>query len=149
MTQTRTTAFIVAIAITVVLIAAGAFISNSKFNATSNNQPSSIRLDQFSLCPSNCGYPSPYLSGFIYFNGSAPLKSLQLIVNGTDEGTQSYAGTGDNLTKFVMWYKGGFHNPAVVSGDEYTLRFVAVFQDNSTASATTTVVASDEYSIQS
>lgn len=97
-----------------------------------------IALEDFSLCPSNCGYPAPYLSGFIYFGGPSPLKSLQLFVNGTDEGTGTYD-TG--LANFVMWYKGGFQHPEVVSGDAYVLRFVAVFEDNSMAMATTTVKA--------
>ena len=98
-----------------------------------------ISLQGFSLCASNCGYPSPYLSGFIYFDGSAPLKNLQLVVNGTDQGVQPY--TGNSLAKFVEWYKGGFQNPPVVRGEIYLLQFIATFEDNSTATATTTVVA--------
>jgi hypothetical protein len=37
----------------------------------------------------------------------------------------------------IMQYKGGFQS-AVVAGDAYALKFMAVFEDNST---TTTVVA--------
>jgi hypothetical protein len=98
-----------------------------------------ISLQGFSLCTSNCGYPSPYLSGYIYFDGPAPLKSLRLIVNGTSQGVQTW--TGNTLAKFVEWYKGGFQNPPVVRGDSYVLQFIATFADNSTAAATTTVVA--------
>ena len=99
-----------------------------------------ISLQDFSLCSSNCTYPSPYLSGFIYFSGPAPLKSLQLIVNGTDQGVQPEKGL--TPATFVEWYKGGFQNPPVVKGDTYVLRFVATYEDNSTATASTVVVAS-------
>ncbi len=98
-----------------------------------------ISLQGFGLCSSNCGYPSPYLNGFIYFDGPAPLKSLQLIVNGTDQGVQRW--NDSTYTQFVEWYKGGFTNPPVAKGDVYVLIFIATFEDNSTASATTTVVA--------
>ncbi|MDA4125980.1 MAG: hypothetical protein OK452_02095 [Thaumarchaeota archaeon] len=98
-----------------------------------------IGLQDFSLCSSNCGYPSPYLSGLIYFDAAAPVKSLQLFVNGTDQGVDVWSG--NYLTRFAEWYKGGFQNPAVVKGDAYALRFVAIFQDNSTATVATTVVA--------
>ena len=99
-----------------------------------------ISLEGFGLCSENCGYPSPYLSGFIYFDGPAPMKSLQLTVNGTGQEAQTFSGY--TFTQFVEWYKGGFTNPAVVKGDAYVLLFVATFEDNSTASATTVVVAS-------
>ncbi|HEV2226044.1 MAG TPA: hypothetical protein VGR56_04475 [Nitrososphaerales archaeon] len=98
-----------------------------------------ITLQGFSLCASNCGYPSPYLSGYIYFDGPAPPKSLQLIVNGTSQGVQSWTGT--TLTNFVEWYKGGFQNPPAIKGDTYLLQFIATFEDNSTATAMTTVTA--------
>ncbi len=100
---------------------------------------SGISLQEFSLCASNCGYPSPYLSGYIYFDGPAPLKSLQLVVNGTVQGVQ--ACNGCTLTRFIEWYKGGFQSPPVVKGDTYVLQFVATFKDNSTATASTVVVA--------
>ena len=98
-----------------------------------------ISLQDFSLCAFNCGYPSPYLSGYIYFDCPTPPKSLQLIVNGTSQGVQSW--TESMPTKFVEWYKGGFQNPRVVKGDSYVLQFVVTFEDNSTAMATTAVVA--------
>ena len=98
-----------------------------------------IGLQEFGLCSSNCGYPSPYLSGFIYFDGSTPVKSLQLIVNGTAQGVQAM--TGSTLTRYIEWYKGGFTNPTVVKGDTYVLRFLVTFEDNSMASAATVVVA--------
>jgi hypothetical protein len=99
-----------------------------------------IALQGFSLCAANCGYPSPYLSGYIYIDGSTPLKSLELVVNGTAQGAQAYGGS--NLTAFAIWWKGGFSNPPAVKGDDYNLTFMATFQDGSKASASTDVKAS-------
>ena len=45
-----------------------------------------ISLQGFSLCPSNCVYPSPYLSGNIMINGSVPISSIVMYVNGTYNG---------------------------------------------------------------
>jgi len=100
---------------------------------------STIELQGFELCSANCNYPSPHLSGIIIFNATAPLKSLQLLANGTDEGVQKWNGT--DLTRFALDYKGGFNNPPVVKGDAYVIEFVAVFEDNSAATAETTIVA--------
>jgi hypothetical protein len=101
-------------------------------------QVGGISLQSFSLCPSNCLYPSPYLTGEIYLGGPSPMKTLQLQVNGTDEGVMTY---GPAQTDVILIYKGGFQNPPVISGEAYVLRFLATFEDNSTASATTVVIA--------
>ncbi|MDA4121611.1 MAG: hypothetical protein OK456_00350 [Thaumarchaeota archaeon] len=101
-------------------------------------QVSGISLQNFSLCASNCVYPSPYLSGEIYFGGPLTAKSLELFVNGTDEGS---LGHGIGNTNVIYMYKGSFQSPVVVVGDAYVITFVATFQDNSTATATTVVVA--------
>ena len=101
-------------------------------------QVGGIALQGFSLCPSNCIYPSPYLTGEIYLGGPSPLKTLQLIVNGTDEGTVKY---GPTQTDVILIYKGGFQNPPAVTGEAYALRFVATFEDGSTSTATTVVIA--------
>jgi len=97
-----------------------------------------MTLQNFSLCPSNCNYPSPYLSGEIYFGGPSLVKSLELFVNGTDEGK---LGHGIGVTNVIYQYKGSFQSPQVIAGDAYVIKFVAVFEDNSTATASTTVVA--------
>jgi hypothetical protein len=97
-----------------------------------------ISLQSFSLCPSNCTYPSPYLTGEIYFSGPSLCESLELFVNGTDEGS---VGHGIGSTNVIYLYKGSFQSPAAVAGDVYVIKFVAVFVDNSMATATTTLVA--------
>jgi hypothetical protein len=94
-------------------------------------------LQDFGLCSSNCNYPSPYLYGEIYF-GSVPAKNLELFVNGTDEGN---LGHGIEVINAVYTYKGTFQFPKVISGQSYEIKFLAVFTDNSTVSASTVVVA--------
>jgi hypothetical protein len=101
-------------------------------------QVTGISLQGFSLCPSNCLYPSPYLTGEIYFGGPSPCKSLELSVNGTDEGS---LGHGIGVADVVYLYKGSFQSPQVVAGDTYVIKFIAVFEDSSTATAMTTVIA--------
>lgn len=97
-----------------------------------------VTLQSFSLCPSNCLYPSPYLTGEIYFQGPQPVKSLQLFVNGTDEGN---LGHGIGQLDVIYEYKGTFQSPQAIAGDSYVITFVALYADNSTATAKTTVVA--------
>jgi hypothetical protein len=102
-------------------------------------QVTGMSLQSFSLCASNCLYPSPYLSGEIYFGGPSPCKSLELFVNGTDEGS---LGHGIGTANVVYLYKGSFQSPQVIAGQVYVIKFVAILTDNSTATAMTTVVAS-------
>ncbi len=99
---------------------------------------SGISLQNFSLCPSNCLYPSPSLTGEIYFGGPSLAKSMELFVNGTDEGS---LGHGIGSTNVIYLYKGSFQSPQVIAGDAYVIKFVATLADNSTATASTTVVA--------
>ncbi len=71
-------------------------------------------------------------------NALSPLASLHLQVNGTDEGSFPL---NNNMTHYIYEYKGGFQNPAVVSGNTYIIEFTATFQDNSTTTAWTQIVA--------
>ena len=97
-----------------------------------------MSLRNFSLCSSNCVYPSPYLSGEILFNGSAPVSSLHLLVNNTSE---DYNYFNNSITHFSYLYKGSFQNPPVVSGQTYWIKFAATFKDNTEAEVSTLVVA--------
>jgi len=119
--------------------------SASSSNGTATPAPGSntIGLQGFRLCVSVCPSPRPFLSGTILVNNTSFLTSVQLFVNGTSEGTNSYAAYNpDNtLTDFSMEYSLTLESPPIVTGDSYVLIFVAVFQDDSTAAATTTVVA--------
>ena len=123
-----------------------------------------ISVSGLSLCPANCNYPSPYLSGQVDISGPTPVK-LDVYVNGTFDGsstlnptalppgcfvngTQTTCSTGtvataSTLTSFAYMYKGSIPNafiPAVV-GDRYVVTFVATFEDGSSAIASAVLVA--------
>jgi YVTN family beta-propeller protein len=102
--------------------------------AIGNFQVTGISLQNFSLCSSDCVYPSPYLSGEIYLGPS--LTSLELYVNGTSEGS-----LGSNIgdPNVVFQYQGTFQSPKVIPGDSYVIKFVAIFEDSSPTTVTTTV----------
>jgi len=51
------------------------------------NGHDTISVSGLSICPSNCVYPAPYVSGLVTFNGTSPVSSLKVYVNGTYDGT--------------------------------------------------------------
>jgi DNA-binding transcriptional ArsR family regulator len=124
-----------------------------------------ISVNGLSLCPSNCVYPSPYLTGTLTISGTTPLTMLEVYVNSTFDGTpiqnpgietltnctqignQTTCSIGtlqeNEMTSFVYTYKGSIPSefiPAVI-GDKYAITFVAAFQNGVTISATYVVVA--------
>ena len=101
------------------------------------------------MCASNCIYADPSLSGKILVNGSVPLSTLHLFVNGTDEGivtgpnaTTTYA-TDLSHPSYAFVFRTQPNNPAmpIMAGKAYTIMVVATFQDNSTGTVSVTVVA--------
>ena len=95
-----------------------------------------ITIEGLSLCPSNCNYPSPYLSGTVLINSTTPLTKLEVYVNGTSDGTPiDHIVT---LTTFEYSYKGSLPDDFIPAtpGDAYAVTFTATFQDGSVASAT-------------
>jgi hypothetical protein len=100
-------------------------------------QASRISPRFFSICASDCLYPSPYLSGDIFLAGSSPLKSLQVFVNGTEVGGLR---NGTPLTNQILQYNTTLQSLPVMVGDLCVLRFVAYFEDSSTETQTIVVV---------
>jgi hypothetical protein len=101
----------------------------------------SISLQGVSLYRSTPGtYPNPYLSAMIIVNATVPLSSLQLFINGTDEGTTPYTNT---MTNYADWFKAMPSNPAmpIMAGKTYAITLIATFEDNSTFTASVSVVA--------
>jgi hypothetical protein len=94
--KTKAVSLVVAVLVTIVLVVAigvGAYLAlapGSTDSVTTNVGPfhhtNSISLQGFSLCARNCLYPTPYLSGNILINGSIPLSSVAMYVNGTFNG---------------------------------------------------------------
>jgi hypothetical protein len=106
----------------------------------------SISLEGVSLYRSTPGtYPSPYLSALIFTNASVPFSSVHLFINGTDEGTTTswFHFSNNTLTNYAIWFKAMPSNPAmpIIAGEIYNITFVATFQDNSTFTASVSVVA--------
>ena len=86
------TRFVVAIVVAAVVIGAIIFavylgIGGVNHGGSTNHiSVNSISVSGLSICPSNCIYPAPYVSGEILINGSVPISSVTVSVNGTYEG---------------------------------------------------------------
>lgn len=109
------------------------------FQVVAESHPPSVVLGGFSLCSSNCYYPAPFLSGTIYFNSTSPVRGFSLTFNGTHEGS-ILLGYPIPFTNVPFVYKQTLMSP-VVPGDAYTITFQFFFDDNTTAIASTSVVA--------
>ncbi len=95
-----------------------------------------IEVRDLTICAKNCTYPSPYLLAEVFVNGSVPLVSLHLFVNGTDQGGRGY----DSiccLRNFSIQFKTQVNNQTIpiIAGNPYSVKFVATFQDNSTSTS--------------
>jgi len=101
---------------------------------------SQITLGNFSLCVSNCNYPSPYLSGTVNVDTFYPLSTLLLYVNGTYEGSTTYS---NNFQYYAIGLKANPNNPSmpITPNDTYTIKLVAIFQNGLATVASTQVVA--------
>ncbi len=103
----------------------------------------SISVGPLSICPTNCVYPSPYVSGQVLVNATTPLLTLTVYVNGTFDGTPINNTAGEALTGtvFAYEYKGSMPSSLtpVVPGDTYAFTFIAGFEDGSSASGTSYV----------
>jgi len=86
-------------------------------------------------------YPTPYLSATIFVNRSVPLSKLTLFINGTLEASGSQGES--NKTIYGLIYKAQPSNQAmpIIAGRTYEVTFVAIFEDNSTSTASKIVVA--------
>jgi hypothetical protein len=49
---------------------------------SSSEISSPVKLEGFSICPSNCGYPSPFIEGTIAINYPSPWIRVEYFVNG-------------------------------------------------------------------
>jgi hypothetical protein len=59
-------------------------VGQNTFSGSSSQN--TISLQGFSLCATNCIYPSPYLTGMIAVNGTVQISSVAMYVNGTFNG---------------------------------------------------------------
>ena len=112
-------------------------ITGSGTTQTSNNtseQPISFVQGSVGICPSNCLYPSPYLSAEVLINSTSPLRSLRLYINNTYESTSTY--TNNFTPAYIIEYKANPTNQSlpIISGRAYAVQLFATFQDSSTSS---------------
>jgi hypothetical protein len=130
--------------IIVIGILFGLYVNYSISSTTNNNQSGStlavssaalpsFELQGFSLCASDCVYPSPYLSGMIEFlsNGNTNLKplSLQYSVNGTTPSTVSltFPSNVPAEANWSIWWKSGADGAKIISGDSYLITFTITY----------------------
>ena len=113
------------------------------FQVVAKSYAPSVVLESLSLCTSNCYYPAPFLTGTVYFNSTAPARNFDLTVNGTVVNAgpgpvgEGYPITATNVP-FVL--KETLEYP-VVAGDDYVISIEFYFNDATSATATTNVVA--------
>jgi hypothetical protein len=113
------------------------------FQVVAKSYAPSVVLESFLLCTSNCYYPAPFLTGTVYFNSTAPVRNFDLTVNGTNVNAgpgpigEGYPITATNVP-FV--FKETLEYP-VVAGDNYVISIEFYFNDTTSATATTIVVA--------
>jgi hypothetical protein len=101
----------------------------------------------FGLCASNCGYPSPYMSGgILFFSNSTTAVSpvtLQYFVNGTGSSVQTLSKPSDvpNGQNWGMTWKSGANGVSIISGKPYLITFVISYADGTTQSESVVLIA--------
>jgi len=100
-----------------------------------------MSLTGFSICISNCVKESPYVTGTVLVKATTPLVTLRLVINGTDEFQSNSARYGVGNYTVPFFANAENQSLPIIAGAPYLLTLVAIFQDNSTLSASTVVVA--------
>lgn len=99
-----------------------------------------VSLKDIVLCTLVCGYPLPNLSGTVRFQAPSPLRSLDVSINGTEQGVVAYDNPALTSVDLETQYDSGPPVPPVVAHDVYVIQFELAFDDGSTAKATETLV---------
>ncbi len=120
-------------------LVAGAVISYS--DSLPHAGKNSISLQSFSICQSSCFYGNPLISGKVVVNESEPLQSMKLSVNGVDEFVSNYVNYGIGNYSIPYRVSPNDQSLPIVAGRSYRITLVATFQDNSTLSASSDLVA--------
>jgi hypothetical protein len=128
----------VGVIVVVILVIAGFVAYSASLPHPGKN---SIILRSFSICEVQCYYAPPYIYGKVLVNTTVPLSSIRLIINGTNEFWSNYNDYGiGNYT--VPFSASGYNQTlSIMAGKPYLVTLVATFQDSSTVSASTVVVA--------
>jgi hypothetical protein len=113
--------------------------SSSSTHLLSNLYPPPVVLQNFSICPTNCLYPSPFIEGEVVIHYSSDMHSMQFLVNGMGDPPRNFTGT-PNPTNYIYIFKAESPIP-IQAGQTYTLTFVIVFDDGLTDSTRINVIA--------
>ena len=110
-------------------------------SATSPSATDKISLpDGVSICSGDCGHPNPYLSATVLVNSTAPISSLHLFINGTDEGSTPLnvflPYNGSAIESFYYRYQAYPTNTSlsIEAGKPYSIELLAAFADGETSS---------------
>jgi hypothetical protein len=132
----------------VITLLFGIYLNTTIFSPTSPSIKIRFELQEFSLCTSNCVYPSPYLSGTLLFisNSSTSQQptSLQYFVNGIPSGIEQITPPA-NVPKGQNWailWKSGANNVNVISGNTYLITFKITYEDGIAQNDSVTLTAS-------
>lgn len=104
-------------------------------------QVSRIGVGELVLCSQNCGYPLPGLSGDLYVNSTSPVRSLQVFVNGTDQGTVTFDKNLSSIDLSAQYSLSSAEARQVAAHHTYSLRFVVTFEDGQAFAAVTRLIA--------
>jgi len=100
---------------------------------------SPVMLQNFSICPSNCLYTSPHISGDVLINYSAPWTSVKYFINGTCAcPARNFSGISGGNYDYA--WKSTSPVP-IIPGDDYTLTFILTFGDGRSFTVSTSVIA--------
>jgi hypothetical protein len=112
------------------------------------NPNNTINVTGLGLCSSNCIYPSPYAYATVAINAVVPISTLAVYVNNTYDSTpirnpNTTTGFGNTMAPYAYLFKGSLPSQFVpaVKGAIYFFKFVATFQDGSTATAIASTIA--------
>jgi hypothetical protein len=121
------------------VLVAGALISYS--DSLPHAGKNSMTLQSFSICESSCFYGNALITGNVVVNTSEPLQSMKLSINGVDEFLSNYVNYG--VGNYSIPYRVSLNNQSlpIVTGRSYRITLVATFQDNSSLSASSDVIA--------
>jgi len=122
--------------------------SSTQTTSVLTNPNNMINVTGLGLCSSNCIYPSPYAYATVNINAVVPISTLAVYVNNTYDSTPirnpvTTTGFGNTMVPYAYLFKGSVPSQFIpaVKGATYFFKFVATFQDGSTATATASTVA--------
>jgi len=111
-------------------------------SSTSAPKTDTISLTGFSIATTGVVQPTPFLSGQIYVNAAAGVtwSGYTLYTNNNDCGTRAL-NTSTTLNDFAYFFQGMPCGP-ITSGTTYLITFVVTFTDGTSATASTSALAS-------